>query len=120
MWTPTDLFTNKDRVNTYCVLGSTLGVEDTTMKKMQSFTQELLVQWEKPDMKQKIQRASAKNDESRMLGERTDWDEGVSRSECLAEQEACELKPALFTKAKTQKQPKCPSTEDGQRGGTYT
>lgn len=43
MGTPTDLFTNKDRVNTYCVLGSTLGVEDTTVKKTQSFTQELIV-----------------------------------------------------------------------------
>lgn len=33
-----------------------------------------------------IQRASAKNDENRMLEERTDLDDSVSRNECLAEQ----------------------------------
>ena len=35
-----------------------------------------------------IQRASAKDDENRMLEERADLDDRVSRNECLAEQEA--------------------------------
>ena len=42
-WAPTDLLINKDGVNAYYVLGSTLGVEDTTMKKTQYFAQELIV-----------------------------------------------------------------------------
>lgn len=100
MWIPTDLFTHKDGTNAYYGLGSTLGVEDTTVKKTQSFTQELIVGRAGHET-ENIQRASAKDDGNRMLEERTDLDDGVSRNECLAEQEACKLKPALFTKAKT-------------------
>lgn len=48
-------------------------------------------------MKQRISRVSAKNDEDRILGGRTDLDGSGSRIECLAEQEAYKLKPGTWT-----------------------
>ena len=48
-------------------------------------------------MKQRISRVSAKNDEDRILGERTDLDGSGLRNECLAEQEAFKLKPGTWT-----------------------